>query len=402
MAPENRTIFAGRGKLSHEEKAERVKDMYMNNNIQTMMRKKIDYKAEKGRPRRDGEPEYNLFDGNHSLWPCYYGYIKGDFPIALLSLSEKMKWFDLEDESIVPSGPVFIYATDKARDDALRNDIGGYHATIPPTALAAIHDTRICMIDLPIKMSNDEAYTRAEKANNCTPLLPAERMKIRRAKNSEMAIKYRALTVDGLDEDNINSDAHILQRILVDDFYKYQASFLVALDKQSLTRRYFERISIITSVNSLDQVLENPRNSAGTLTERQLSHIAVACLDIMNTTLSRLERDVDRQTRFTLKDQHLVGIIFVALELAYGGYRHATGEDENFFKDIHHLGIVQSSALRLLQTRVEDAIEIVRKLDHDEKKDKVGRIYHLLVTGTWLSHDAAVMEKKSAKRQRCA
>ena len=60
-----------------------------------------------------------------------------------------MKWFDLEDESIVPSGPVFIYATDKARDDALRNDIGGYHATIPPTALAAIHDTRICMIDLP-------------------------------------------------------------------------------------------------------------------------------------------------------------------------------------------------------------------------------------------------------------
>lgn len=408
MAPENRTIFAGRGKLSDAERSGRIKDMFENMNIQTMMRKLINYDEEKDRGRKHGEPKYNLFDGNHRM-DAYDGYKKGEFALILTTPQEKMNWFEGEyDPMRTPNGPVMVWGNDNARDKAYSAGVIGGHVTIATAAMDAIDDARVNMIELPHAMLTEEAYTRAEKANNCTPLLPAERMKIRRARGGEMCLKYRTITEDGLKDTHHKprNDAvepekvNILQRILVDEFYKYQASFLVAIDKQSLTRRILENVAIITSVNTLDHVLETPHNSALTMTERQLEHISRTAVDIINKAMSRMEQESG--TRFTLKHQHMLGIILVALELAVGNHKYAIGEDASFFTKPSHLGNLKSIAILRLGFRVQEAFDILRQLEYGDKTDKVSRIYHFFITGQWLTHEALITEKHEAKRQRTA
>lgn len=335
-APYNRDV---RDTLTLKQKSDRLFQMMTAQPVQTMMRKKINYRT-RGAFGPD-RPEFFLFDGNHRM-TLLRDFMNGKCYFRLLNKTDMCNYY--------------AWASQEAVDSVDHESLGyskEYTTVINHEFMSRLKTCPVSMIELNRNMSDIDAYQRARVVNECRPLQNSQLIKCMCALGTKMSDMLRDLSkVSGK-----------ICEFLRDDIYTCNGSILILAAGHAADTNFYNYIVKTKNLNKLDAELRSTRldNDA---------KFWSTLLKVKSTTETKLNRALDtidpplKKTDNSHKST--VGLFYIALFLAELNVDSGAVKDE-FVKD----------------DKVLSMLEAYMKLTSHEKGENHKRLYHFFRTGVF-------------------
>jgi hypothetical protein len=327
--------------MDEEEKSERLFRMMSTHETQTMICKKNMYRQRRTvvKQQLGREPAwYTLFDGCHRK-VLTDEFLAGKCYVKIHNPSDSCDYFCWNTQEAV---------------DAITN-YKEYNMLISEELRERLLKCPISMIYLDSKMSETDAYHRAQIANKCQPLSNAQIMKCMCSKNTVMANLLSEM----------NTADH-MSSLLDDDLYRYNVSLIRMFVENSFDANFTPHIAMLQGANAIEraeQLINDDEKPHDDIFVKKVLAATNKARSLVNAMIE------DKEDTLKKNNSHLsaIGLIYLALVLACANANESSLSTTEY--------ICKESASYIFDVYIN--------LTKSEKGENHKRIYVYFTTGTF-------------------